>query len=389
MFAKYFPTTVWLWRRLTSRLARRIALFFCVALALSAVGLRVNSAIFAHRVHKILGGLEQLRPDQTSKAEMLKLLPDLRPGLLKYEHCRGDECYATVIQNWPDSLLARLVGEVGSPFLVRMLYGLGVRLWYFGAKVELQGNRVHDLYYSLLVDDGSGEYPGAVTLDVGTLRGSNQLIGNLTRDESPDFQISSYRKWPKLDLGIVFAPTASRELVHHAFDLHLECVWKSGCRSARQLLPLVWDDQQRIEASALARIKSSVPCPDRILPRRARDVPDILLVEVERVRTELKTYGPQQYRIVDYRILEALKGRPNRLSGVEHPMNLDSIDTIPNPAISLVRPGARVLMFTDSDGRLEEPCEIVAATPGALRTIRSSLALPTSQIEATNPLCLW
>jgi hypothetical protein len=77
-FAKDFPTTVWLWRRRTSRLARRIALFFFLALALLAIGLRVNSAIFVHRVHRILAGMEQLRPDQTTKAEMLKMVPALR-----------------------------------------------------------------------------------------------------------------------------------------------------------------------------------------------------------------------------------------------------------------------------------------------------------------------
>jgi hypothetical protein len=216
------------------------------------------------------------------------------------------------------------------------------------------------------------------------------MVGNLIRDESPDYQVSSYFKWPKLDLGVVFAPTASPELVRHAFDLHLDCVWQLGCRTAKQLLPLVWEDERKIEAAALTRIKSSDPCPDRILPRRARDVAHILLVEVERVRPELNTYGPQQYRVVDYRLLETLKGTPNRpLKGVEHPLALFNIDMTPNPAISLSRPGARVLMFIDRHGSLEEPCEIVSATPSALRTIRAALALPTSQVEETSPICLW
>jgi hypothetical protein len=101
--AKYFPTTTWLWRRLTSRVARRIALFIILALAVLAIGLRVNSAIFAHRVQAVLAGMEQLRPDQTTKDEMLKMVPALRPAPSQHEHCRGDECYELYAGNWPGS----------------------------------------------------------------------------------------------------------------------------------------------------------------------------------------------------------------------------------------------------------------------------------------------
>jgi hypothetical protein len=387
--AKYFPTAVWLWRRLTSRGARRIAWFFFLALALLAIGLRVNSAIFVHRVHRILGGMERLRPDQSSKAEMLKMVPALRPELLKNEHCGGDECYSMVVDNWRDSKLALLLLRVANPFVLRALYRMGLRIWTFGVKVDLRGDRIHNLLYSLMVDDGTGEYPGCIDVEVGSLRGSNHMAGNLISDESPDYQISSRSKWRDLNLRVIFAPTASPALVHHAFDLRLDCTWQMGCRTARQLLPLVWDDKQRIQAAALARLKSSDPCPDRILPRRARDVPNILHVEVERVHPELDAYGDQQYRVVDYRLLEALKGAPNRtLNGVEHSLTIFGTDNIPNPAINLLRPGASVLMFTDPYGRLEEPCEVVTATPSALQTIRSALASPASQV-AESDVSLW
>jgi hypothetical protein len=388
-FAKYFPTTVWLWRRLTSRGARRIALFFFLALALLAIGLRVNSAIFVHRVHRILGGMEQLRPDQSSKAEMLTMVPALRPELLEYEHCGGDECYSMYVDNWRDSKVARLLFKVANPFVLRALRRLGLRFWTFGAKVDLRGDRIHNLCYFLMVDDGTGEYPGWIDVEVGSLRGSNHMVRNLIRDESPDYQISSYFKWPDLDLRVIFAPTASPELVHHAFDLRLDCMWQLGCRTARQLLPLVWDDKQKISAAALARMKSSDPCPDRILPRKARDIPNILHLEVERVRPESETSYDQVYRVANYRLLGVLKGTPNRpLSSVGHRMTILGTDKIPNPAINLLRPGAKVLMFTDPDGDLVEPCETVAATPSALQTIRSALASPASQV-AESDVPLW
>jgi hypothetical protein len=382
-FGKYFPGTVWLWQRLTSRGARRIALLFLLVLALLAMGLRVYSAIFVYRVHTILAGMEQLRPDQTTKAEMLKMVPALHPGQWEYQpYCEGEECYTVLISNW-GGFLDRQLEKVGNPFLFKAALLLGLHLWNFGAKVVLGGGRVHDVYYYFIVDDGSGEYPGTICLKASSLRGSNHMVRNLFRDESPDCQISIHHKWPDLNLTVIFAPTAPPEVVHHAFDVHLGCMLGLGCRTARQILPLVWDDKQKIEAAALARMQGSDPCPNRILPRRARDVPNILLADVERVRPGFETSYDQVYQLADYRLLEVLKGAPNvpvKGKGVRHRATILGTYNVPNPALRLLRPGERVLMFTDADGVLVEPCEIVAATPSALQTIRSALASPASQV---------
>jgi hypothetical protein len=287
--------------------------------------------------------------------------------------------------------LHRLLVKVGNPLLLKALLRLGLHIWNFGAKVVVRGGRVHDIYYYLMVDDGTGEYPGTISLKASSLRGSNRRVRNLFRDESPDFQISTYRKWPDLNLTVIFAPTASPELVHQAFDLRLGCMLQLGCRTARQILPLVWDDKQKIEAAAHARMKSSDPCPNRILPRRARDIPNILLAEVERVRPGLETSYDQLYQVADYRLLEVLKGVPNlpvKGKGVRHRSTILGTYNVPNPALNLLRPGERVLMFTDADGVLVEPCEIVAATPGALQTIRSALASPASQVVESD-VGLW
>lgn len=72
-FAKHFPATIWLWRRLTSRVARRVALYFVLALVIVALILRIYTAVFVYRVHAILAGMEQLKSEQTAKADMLKV----------------------------------------------------------------------------------------------------------------------------------------------------------------------------------------------------------------------------------------------------------------------------------------------------------------------------
>ncbi len=390
-FGKYFPATIWLFRRLTSRVARRVALYFILVVALLGLGLRIYSAIFVHRVHTILAGMERLRPDQSTKAEVLKMVPALRPGLLKYEHCEGDECYAVQISNVETLIGNRLFRMVASPFTLKMMSRLGLHLWRFGAKVDIRKGRMHSFYYFLAVDDGSGEYPGAIDVDAGSLRGSNRRVRNLFRDESPDYQISSYFKWPELNLRVVFRPTASPLLIHHAFDLRLGCMLLLGCRTARQILPLVWDDMQNIRAAAISRVQSSDPCPNRILPRRARDIPNIFVAEVEHVHPGLETSYDQVYKVADFRVLEVLKGAPNlplKGKGIGIRSTILGTYNVPSPAVGLLRPGGRVVMFTDTEGTLVDPCELVTATPSALQTLQSVLASPDTHIVETD-LGLW
>ena len=110
---------------------------------------------------------------------------------------------------------------------------------------------------------------------------------------------------------------------------------------------------------------------------------------VARLSSELDAHGDQQYSVVDNRLLETLKGVPNRpLDGVEHPLTIFGTDKIPNPAISLLRPGASFLMFNDLNWIAQDPCEIVAATPSALKTIRVTLASPVLQVTESDPP-LW
>lgn len=381
-FAKYFPTFAWFWRRLTSRLARRTALYFLLALTVLSVGLRVNSAIFVHRVHTIVAGMEQLKPERTTKAEMLKMVPALRHRPLEYsghyDQCEEDECYSVRIQN-VEALSKSNLFQVVYRFTVRALPYLGVHLWDFSAKVEVRKERVHSFYYVLEIDNCDARSRGAMRFGARSVLGpiSRREVGELFLDESPDYGIV-WNQWlvPSFTLFVHFRPTAPPELVHHAFDLQLGCMMLFGCRTTRQVMPLVWDDHQRIIAAALSRMEGPDPCPDRILVRRARDVTHIILAEVAGVRQ-----GPG-YTLADYHLLEVLKGGATpRLNGLMHFPEIPrpSWADVPNPAFKLLKPGTRVLMFIDRYGTLVEPCEIVPATPGALQTIRDALASPTSQ----------
>lgn len=257
---------------------------------------------------------------------------------------------------------------------------LGVRFWRFYASVGLWDGKVRTFRYTLLVDDGIGIYPGAVS--VGALSARSYRSGAMSPadDESPNYSVRNYFKWPDMSLEIVFTPAASPELVRHAFDVHLNCLLSlHGCRTAWQLLPQASEDQFAIQRAAFARLRTSDPCPNRILPRRVRDFPDVLLYEVENVHSQLKDYGGyEKYRLVDYKLVQVLRGQAKvaLLRNVPLPLNMRILgQSVLNPDLAVLHPGARVLIFYNKDGvDFFNPCAIIAATDSAMETVRAALA---------------
>jgi hypothetical protein len=388
-FADQFPATAWIWRQITSRWARRILLSVATALFVTTVALRVYAAMWEHRVNGILSRMSQLQLDQTTEAELLTRLPELRAEKPSGESRAHEDCYTINLSNWPDGLLSRLFNKVQSKSTYKMGHWLGLRFWVFSADIRLRQKRVHNLSYNLVVDDGTYDYPDFVNVWVRSVRGYGSRNVSSIEDQSPDYRVRSYFKWPRLTLRVEFTPHAPPELAHHAFDIRLNCIWSlRGCQTARDLLPLSWQDKEDIKNAALARLRSSNPCPDTLLLRMARDVANILLVEVVRVRPELKQYEDQQTRTVDYRLLDVLKGKVDRpLAGVDHPVTIsmiswaDSDFSMPNPALKLLTPGTRVLLFSGSGTGVGAPCEVMAATPAARQTLKLALESKSSQVE--------
>ena len=71
-------------------------------------------------------------------------------------------------------------------------------------------------------------------------------------------------------------------------------------------------------------------------------------------------YG--RYHLANYELLRVLKGKLNRpLKAVGHPsvINGKSDQQMPNPAVQLLHPGTRVLMFSYNSTNVDTPCEIL------------------------------
>jgi hypothetical protein len=415
VLSDHLPTFVWLWRRMTSiRLRpRRIALCFATFLVIVALAPRIASGIFEYRVLEIVNGLAQIRLDQTTKAELLKTVADLKPGTSSYGKCPEEECFSNETYIWSSSFGAmedyffgRWVTQ--GRFHSKVGYWLGYRVTRFSADVELSEGRVHKLYFSLMVSNGNLWIDRTVLVNVSGIQGFpfGRVLWSVNErdfsdgrlpeveDESPDYRVTSIPIWKgpanaMVGLSVAFTPGAPAQLARHAFELQLNCIWRlNGCTSTRDLLPLAWEDKLRIESAALARMKSSNPCPDRILPRRARDSPDIILAEVTRLLPSDKNDLLGECRRADFRLVQVLKGKLNRkLEGVLLPIRIGTQDPnlrIPNPVIPYVRPGSKLLMFSEN----YEPCQIVAATPSALGTIQSALASLPSKV-AQNDRWWW
>jgi hypothetical protein len=359
------------------RPVRRFVIALLIMILSATLLLRLDAAIFEYRVLAVLRQMERLQFGQTSRV-------DLANGVvagLRSAPCapvpNSSECLSMNLSNLSGYLLdVRLQKLYGLYLDHKTIYEaghlLGIRICDFYAVFEIRDQKVQGLNYGLFLDNGSNQYPGGMMVHVGSRGSYIDAPLSHSEDESPEYSVSMYHEWPELNLRISFTPSASAAFTRHAFEPFLNCLWKlDGCRTAEQIFPEAWQDKENIERAAGARLHSSNPCPDRILPHRVRDASNILLLEVEHVgpEKESETYRAT-FPLVDYELLRVLKGKSSRplkafsySSLVYDPA--DPRQKMPNPALQLLHPGTRVLMFSNESYQVDDACEIVAATDSA------------------------
>ena len=366
------------------RQVRRFVIALLITILSAILLLRLDAAIFEYRVSAVLGQMEKLKLGQTSKADLANSVTGMRSSPCAPVP-NSSECLAKQFSNLSGHLLrVRLQTLYGVYWDNKTIYALGhllgIRICDFYAIFEIRDQKVQGLNYGLSLDNGLNEYPGSIVVHVGSTNGYPYAPISNAEDESPEYSVRRYFQWPELNLSISFTPLAPVTLTRHAFEPSLNCLWRiDGCRTSKQIFPLAAQDEENIERAIGARLHSSNPCPDRILPHRVRDASDILLVEVQHVGPEMrsKAYG-MTFPRVDYKLLRVLKGKSDRpLKSFQHSSLVydpeDPRQQMPNPAIQLLHPGARVLMFSNEPWQVDEACEIVAATDSAIQTIHSRL----------------
>jgi hypothetical protein len=374
-----FPVTTWFWKQLTSRPARFLYIGILVIVGVPGIALRVEAALFQRRVLKVMSALSSLRIGVTPKAEVLSRMAGVKVDerYRSKSDCDADECLwielsSPRLSDWA----LRKAGSSGHDTIFSVLSWWGFRFRSLAGSVKLSSGKVSSLNYQLIMSTPHPEVPGVIVINAGSTSSNifaRWILGPVA-DESPNYQVVHNFKWPATNTNVYFTRDATPELVSHAFGLRLQCALSiAGCLTANQLLPEAEEDRLRIERAASDRMNGPNQCPDWILPGRAQDAGDILLVEVKN-STLVENDDAGKHRLVNFRLLRALKGNPTRpLDNVLVPSDTWIGVRAHNSAFDLLNPGQRLLLFSNGNPDSYGSCEEVAATDSAVRTIERAL----------------
>jgi hypothetical protein len=359
----------------------------------------------ARKFQAVLAGLERVKVDQTTEAELVRLVPYLTRGY------SGEDREGSVVtwygaefsnefdwlSSWP-----HLFGLDNAEDYYRMRKVarlLGTSFLSFRAGVGVRNRKVSRVSYAVNNWGGQPRVLGDL-ISAESVHGPWLLYGHRrgfrvssADDENPQFRVSSGRSFDAVDpdensMQVKCTFDAPPELVSHVYRLDLGCVWNlRGCLSARDMAPLLRQDEERILAATQARLISREPCPDRILAGRVRYLPDvdILLLEVVNFQQQdVNTEGELSHEFnTDYKLVEVVRGPKNypsrlrlryRQTGLS-PSEAAEIGSLGlgNPVSPFHHTGNRVLFFTNL---IFESCQLIPATPSALTVVRTTVGAP-------------
>jgi hypothetical protein len=243
-FRELFPATAWLWTKLASRLARRVYIWGLAIVIITAVAVRIQSALFETRVLTVVHALSTLRLGVSSKADTLAQIPALRmsqPDQYGGSRCGVDECLSMGIgtSGFTDSVLQK-IGRTQNRSLISILSWWGVRGGYLDVHADFTSGKVSSLGYRLMVTTPHLDYPGVVVVGVSSIQHIAAVQRGFVTEGSPTYSIDVARTSPSQSVGIRLTPQAPIEIVKPAFDPKLGCLWSTtGCRTWHQILPSI------------------------------------------------------------------------------------------------------------------------------------------------------
>jgi hypothetical protein len=401
----YFPVSAWIWRTLTGRNARRVYAMIVLALVVTTTAIRVHSYLLARRIQAVISDMSKLRIDETTEEKLVQTVPylvrdkwdrhvDKNPELGNVDP-GVERSYHIIFSNqehwvkferfaWRYSQVQTTEDGHQKSWIFTAADLLGYRYAAFGARVTLLNGRVTSIRYG--IEDRlvfPQVFGSIVSVESAHARWGPHQTGfevTSTDDESPQFRVGG----SDASLGASFIPDASPELRSHAFQLNLKCFWSwGGCRHARQIAPLLWQDYSTIRAGTLARLKSSNPCPDSILAGRVSYLPDINVVLLQSTGFKLGTGYVEGGIPVDeirtqYKLIGVLRGRTWKSwepvgDNVAVPYPGDYTRQLPNTGLRWAKRGEKVLAFPDFSF---DSCRVVPATPSALLAVRNAVPAP-------------
>jgi hypothetical protein len=413
---EYFPASIWIWRTLTGRIARRI--YFAIILLLLALStvVRIRTFLLTRKIEAVIAGLSKLQIDETTEDEVVRTVPYLIRSDSDREIDRNVEAgevdkgvervyYARISneQGWMKfSYLAQRFSRIdftrdGHPqgWIFAAASVLGYRFTGFSVIVVLLDGKVSSISYEI-VDRLVFPRSAASIISVRSthaywaMRHRGFEVSS-TDDESPRFRVGGNDG----NLRVSFSPDASPELRAHIFQVKLSCFWNLfACQGARQIAPQLWEIKNAIVGATVARLESNEPCPDRILDGRVRYLPDMGVVLLESTGGKNENADKDELTGAEiqakYKLIEVLRG--GRLdwwnfvrSAATVPYPGDYHRKLPNMGLRSTNAGERLLVFTNFSF---DSCQIVPATPSALSAVKNATVARrrSEDIAMTGPM---
>ena len=201
----------------------------------------------------------------------------LGPSPIRSRTPNGSHSYQVEVKNfsgetsvvWAPSFLSKLwpaqLGEgmvtdkwMAMDFPTRIAYVLGWRHLAFWASIRVSNGKVSEMGYWLLPDVFVG-WPASYFVSAQTVRGylrAHHIPIQVASvgEESPDFRFGEFASqfsWlagaDRVIAAVAYTPTAPPDMVAHLFQRgpHL-LLGERGCDSVRQVVPLLWQDRERL-----------------------------------------------------------------------------------------------------------------------------------------------
>lgn len=378
-------------------MVRRLLFCTVVAVIAGAMAAHVYSYFRVRKVQAILSALSKIEIDKSTEADVIKAMPYLsrcqadvyvKPGGIDGNVQSGlQRCYYVNVRSdrerWMKfQVFAARFGWVrythtGWNNWVATAAGvLGYRYINFGASVLLLNGRVSSVRYGiadhLVFPEVMGEVLSVKSVHSYWAPDRRSVRVSSASDESPEFQVAGSDDW---GLNIWFTPDAPAALRSHAFRLDLSCFWKLRHCYAHRVAALAWQDKVRIESAARKRLKSSDPCPGRILAGRMKYFPDMDVLLLESTGYESKTVNVEgsftSTTWTHYELISVLRGQASGSWDLvrNEPWTPGPMDnSSPDTNVQWASAGQEVLAFS---GPRFDSCRMVFATPPVLAAVQN------------------
>ncbi len=391
------PFVHWIFGTLTGYWAWRTYAAIILLLLLATSAVRLRSYLMVRKVQAVLRGLAEIRVDQTTEEQLVRMVPYLTQRDWKTEGIRDSGFYVH-ISNESDRLPLLIVVALSSvqpDWTARVADWFGYRFISFDAGVLVQDGKVSHVDYGLANRWTRPQYPGYVGYLV-----SARSVHSFWHSRIPLAVSSEEDKSPQYrpfgsgsGLSAMYTNDAPSRLTEHVFQLNLSCYWGlHGCDDAREIAPALWQDLQTVRQDTYQQLVSG-KCPDSIVEGRMRYLPDIavLLLEVTGSRrVEVNEEGDRaEDWFTDYKLKEVIRGHySGSWKNVRFRATIPSLEfptrTMANQIWPVTKIGTPVLFFGNPKF---SSCRFIPATPSALEIVRKT-PVPPKRREDEIPMGL-